>query len=95
MSKTFPGAINFPTNFDVQTTSPLDNRLVVDSIDDLTNGSISAPYQGMVVNIAGTSELWILKTTGIDNSKNIDNWGKVTGEGICCCGTECAECMTH
>lgn len=79
MSKTFRGDIVFPTNFDVQVTKPLDARLVVDSYEDLTNGSIEAPYQGMVVNIKGTSELWILKTSGIDNSHNPDNWELVTG----------------
>lgn len=85
MPKTFSGSIKFPTNFDVQTTRPLDVRLVVDSYEDLTNGSIEAPYQGMVVNIKGTSELWILKEspTGkiITDSHNPDNWELVTGTG--------------
>lgn len=81
MPKTFNGSIDFTTNFNVQTTKPLDNRLVVDSFADLTNGSIEAPYQGMVVNIAGTSELWILKTAGIANSHIVENWELVTGSG--------------
>lgn len=81
MSKTFNGSIDFTSNFNVQTTKPLDNRLVVDSYDDLTNGSIEAPYQGMVVNIAGTSELWILKTSGIAESRVRSNWELVTGTG--------------
>lgn len=81
MSKTFNGSIDFTSNFNVQTTRPLDNRLVVDSYDDLTNGSIEAPYQGMVVNIAGTSELWILKTSGIAESHIPSNWELVTGSG--------------
>ena len=81
MPKTFNGAIKFPSNFDVQATRPLDDRLVVDSYDDLINGSIVYPYQGMVVNIKGTSELWILKTQGIKESHNIKNWELVTGSG--------------
>ena len=81
MPKTFNGSIKFTSNFDVQTTRPLDNRLVVDSKADLTNGSIEAPYQGMVVNIKGTSELWILKTAGIANSLIEENWELVTGTG--------------
>ena len=81
MPKTFNGSIDFPSNFNVQTTKPLDNRLVVDSYVDLTNGSIEAPYQGMVVNIKGTSELWILKTSGIENSHIASNWELVTGSG--------------
>lgn len=82
MPKTFNGSIKFPSSFDVQTTRPLDDRLVVDSFEDLTNGTIIAPYQGMVVNIAGTSELWILKTSGIAESHNPDNWELVTGVAI-------------
>ena len=82
MPKTFNGAIKFPSNFDVQATRPLDDRLVVDSYDDLINGSIVYPYQGMVVNIKGTSELWILKTQGIEASHHLENWELVTGSGI-------------
>ena len=81
MPKTFNGAIKFPSNFDVQATRPLDNRLVVNSYDDLTNGSIAYPYQGMVVNIKGTSELWILKTQGVEASHHLENWELVTGSG--------------
>ena len=81
MPKTFNGAIKFPSNFDVQATRPLDDRLVVDSYGDLTNGSIAYPYQGMVVNIKGTSELWILKTQGVEASHHLENWELVTGSG--------------
>lgn len=81
MPKTFNGSVEFTSNFDVQTTKPLDVRLVVDSKADLTNGSIEAPYQGMVVNIKGTSELWVLKTSGIANSHIESNWELVTGSG--------------
>ena len=81
MPKTFDGTIKFPSNFDVKATRPLDNRLVVDSKEDLTNGTIDYPYQGMVVNIAGSSELWILLTSGIEASHNPDNWKLVTGSG--------------
>ena len=81
MPKTFNGAIKFPSNFDIQATRPLDDRLVVDSYDDLINGSIVYPYQGMVVNIKGTSELWILKTQGVEASHQLKNWELVTGSG--------------
>ena len=84
MSKTFPkdgSTISLQGNFSVEATRPLDNRIVVDSIEDLTNGTIEYPYQGMVVNIKGTSELWILKTKGIENSHIFENWGRVTGSG--------------
>ena len=82
MSKTFNGLIHFPTNFDVSITRPLDSRLVVDTLSDLTNGSIEYPYQGMVVNIKGTSELWILKTQGVEASHQLENWELVTSSGI-------------
>ena len=85
MPKTFNGSIDFTSNFNVQTTRPLDNRLVVDSYEDLTNGSIEAPYPGMVVNIAGTSQLWVLATSDkelvIPDSHDPRNWKLVTGSG--------------
>ena len=71
---------NFTTPFDVQTTRPLDIRLVVDSVNDLINGSIEAPYKGMVVNIAGTSELYILISEP-QYADNPNNWKLVTGSG--------------
>ena len=71
---------DFTTPFDVQTTRPLDIRLVVDSVDDLINGSIEAPYKGMVVNIAGTSELYILISEP-EYADNPNNWELVTGSG--------------
>lgn len=60
-------------------TTPLDDRLVVDSVSNLTDGTITAPYQGMVVNIAGTSDLWVLKTQGIVESKITSNWERIGG----------------
>ena len=78
----YPGDLLFPTNFNVQTTKPLDNRLVVDSIDDLTNDAIKAPYQGMVVCIKGTSELYILTSSDEVNAIAENRvWELVTGSG--------------
>lgn len=62
-------------------TTPLDDRLVVDSLSNLTDGTITAPYQGMVVNIAGTPDLWILTTQGIQESRIASNWVKVASGG--------------
>lgn len=87
MPKTFTGGIPLTNNFDVKITKPLDVRLVVDSYADLTNGTIEAPYQGMVVNIKGTSELWIFKAKTIEESYETNengspkNWELVTGSG--------------
>lgn len=75
----------FPLYFNVDTEAPLDNRLVVDSKDDLWNGTLQPCYTGMVVYVKGTptnklSSLWIL----IDNDyrdkyswreiKSVDNY---------------------
>ena len=71
----FVGDIKFPTNFDVQITRPLDNRLVVGSVDDLL--TIAYPYLGMVVNIAGTSDLYVL--VGSD-ARVPENWKLASGD---------------
>ena len=71
----FVGDIKFPTNFDVQITRPLDNRLVVDSVDDLL--TIAYPYLGMVVSIAGTSDLYVL--VGSD-ARVPENWKLASGD---------------
>ena len=71
----FVGDIKFPTNFDVQITRPLDNRLVVGSVEDLTG--IAYPYLGMVVNIAGTSDLYVL--VGSD-ARVPENWKLASGD---------------
>lgn len=78
MSQTFKGQIPIQSNFDVQYTAPLDARLVVNSREDLT--TIEAPYQGMVVNIAETSELWIL-TRPSEEAGDLNSWKLVTGSG--------------
>lgn len=81
MSKTFNGLIHFPTNFDVSITRPLDSRLVVDKLIDLTNGSIEYPYQGMVVYVKETESLYSLKSEGMKQSYDIDNWKLINNNG--------------
>ena len=71
----FVGDIKFPTNFDVQITRPLDNRLVVDKEEDLL--TIAYPYLGMVVSIAGTSDLYVL--VGSD-ARVPENWKLASGD---------------
>ena len=55
---------------------PIDVRTVVDSVDDLTNKSISYMYPGLVVNIKGTGDLYVLKTNALQANK-IESWAKV------------------
>ena len=50
----------FPSSFKVTTTGPFDTRTVLDSVDDLTDGTIDYPYVGMVVSIKGTANLYVL-----------------------------------
>ena len=65
----------------VNSASPIDVRTVVDSISDLTNGSIQKLYTGIIVNIKGTGDLYILtKHPRLANS--IDSWVKVGGEDV-------------
>jgi len=52
-------AIPIPTNFDIGTTYPIDNRMVVADITARNN--ISQKYQGMLVFVTATQELWCLK----------------------------------
>ena len=63
-------AIPIPTNFDIGTTYPIDNRMVVASIT--ARDSISQKYQGMLVFVTATQELWCLKDT------TTPTWVKIT-----------------
>lgn len=77
MGKKYPSQFPIPISYDVQKTAPFDNRIVVESVEDLL--TFEYPYQGMVVNVAGTSDLYILQTEGKSKSKDINNWKKVSG----------------
>lgn len=60
---------------------PLDVRLVVNAVEDLTNGTIPNLYTGIVVNVKGTGDLYIL-TSNARGASNINNWKKVgSGSG--------------
>ena len=77
MSKKYTdAAVNFPMYFNMKTTSPIDDRLVVESVNDLTNGTIEYPYVGIVVNIAGKEDLYILNKLP---ATVFDNWKRIKG----------------
>lgn len=69
----------FPLYFNVDTEAPLDNRLVVDTKNDLWNGTLQPCYTGMVVYVKGTptnklSSLWVL----IDNDyRDKNSWREI------------------
>lgn len=69
---------NFSQTFEVQSTAPLDDRLVVDSIEDLYR--IEYPYTGMSVTVAGSSDLWIFIGAPGEQSDST-KWKKVSGSG--------------
>ena len=77
MGTTYTGLKN-GTSFIPTIAKPIDPRTVVDSIDDLTNGSIPQLYQGLVVNIKATGDLYVL-TTAPRLAKNLSSWVKVGG----------------
>ena len=64
------------TSYIPTVSKPIDVRTVVDSIEDLTNGSIPRLYQGLVVNIKGTGDLYVLTTNALKANK-IESWVKV------------------
>ena len=77
----YNGTIEVPSLV-VNETGPIDVRSVVTSIEDLTNRTIPNIYQGMVVNIAGTGDLYVFIGASQRVSNNIENWVKVGGDDI-------------
>ena len=52
---------------------------IVESESNLTDGTtILFPYQGMMAYVTSESALYILLTKGINNSKDINNWKKIS-----------------
>ena len=54
------GSIKIANNFDVSVTRPLDIRLVVKNVESLYDTEVmKSPYKGMLVNIEGTSDVYV------------------------------------
>lgn len=52
---------------------------IVESESNLTDGTtIMFPYQGMMAYATSESSLYILLTKGVENSKDINNWRKIS-----------------
>lgn len=51
---------------------------IVENESNLTDGSIKFPYQGMMVYVTSNDSLYVLLTKGITNSKDINNWRKIS-----------------
>ena len=80
MAVSYQGTLTVPSLI-VDVASPIDVRTVVDSISDLTNGSIQKLYTGIVVNIKGTGDLYIL-TKHPRLANQLTSWVKVGGEDV-------------
>ena len=51
---------------------------IVESESNLTDGTILFPFQGMMSYTTSESALYILLTKGVENSKDINNWRKIS-----------------
>ena len=51
---------------------------ILDSESNLTDGTILFPFQGMMAYVTSESALYILLTKGVENSKDINNWKKIS-----------------
>ena len=58
----YSGTLSVPA-LTVNTTKPLDVRTVVNSVEDLTNGTIPNLYTGIIVNVKGTKDLYVLTSS--------------------------------
>lgn len=71
----YSGVITTPALV-INENKPLDVRTVVSNVEDLTNGSIPNLYTGIVVNVKGTGDLYVL-TTVARLARNITSWVKI------------------
>lgn len=76
MGKSYGGDFTFNAAFDVDAAKPIDTRLVVDALTDLTN-SISYPYVGLLVYVKGEGKYYAYKET----SSNVFEWVELTTSG--------------
>ena len=75
MGMSYNGTLNVPSLI-ANSAAPLDVRTVVDSIDNLTDNSISNLYTGIVVNVKGTGDLYVL-TKHPRQAGQLESWVKI------------------
>ena len=70
-------AINFGNGFNIGAVAPIDSRMRVESVSDLTSvWTAEIPeYKGMIVTVMDTSEVYVLKDA--DNYTSLDSWVKL------------------
>ena len=72
------GTLLLGSNLEPEFSAPLDARQVVDSIADLTNGSIKNCYQGMKVYVKENKKVYLLTA---DTPSTIDSWSILGAKG--------------
>ena len=72
-------SIDFGSGFNIKAQGPIDSRMVVEYISDLTNvwNSDAPAYEGMAVSVLEDGNIYVLRN--VDFSK-IDNWKKQGAE---------------
>jgi hypothetical protein len=81
IGKAFANSFSFPGGFVIQADKPIDDRLVVHSVASLTaedtfvEGGLSKAYNGMIVSVLETNELYILTNSAA--TTNINSWEKI------------------
>lgn len=76
MAISYTTSLTLTSGFSVNASIPIDVRTVVDTVDDLI--TIPKPYAGLVVNIKGTSDIYVLTKGGLA-AKKLVNWKKIGG----------------
>lgn len=64
-------AVNFGDNFNIGAFKPIDQRMVVDLVSNLTDGTVTYPYKGMMVSVKndnGFVRTYRLKTEPLNNN---------------------------
>lgn len=75
MGKSYIGKVPYAVTCQMGITQPLDDRIVVDELSNLNDGSIEFPYVGMIVNVKGSPSLYLLVSTKQENgSLKPDVW---------------------
>ena len=81
------GQFDYPYNYEVKLTAPLDSRALVDTVDSLTNSTTWADsdggiyiYNGLLVSVTENNSVYML--TDADNYTNIESWKKINDDTV-------------
>ena len=81
------GQFDYPYNYEVKLTAPLDSRALVDTINSLTKSETWADsdggiyiYNGLLVSVTENNSVYML--TDADNYTNITSWKKINDNTV-------------